>query len=121
MARRRIAAALLLCAAMGCKGKDNAAKTEASAGTLDKQCEEIAKACGDSPKHVEKIISECKQAAQKQAEKSCTDKASALYACYMKDVCGGGDKVWAIDDLRVLAERHGTCAAERTAIAACEK
>lgn len=120
MARGRIAA-LLLCAVIGCKGKDNAAKTQATAGALDKQCEELAKACGDSPKHVDKIIAECKQAATKQAANSCTDKASALYSCYMKDVCGGGDKVWAVDDLRVLAERHGTCAAERAAIAACEK
>ena len=114
-------AALVVCALIGCKGKDDAAKTQAAAASLDKQCEEIAKACGDSPKHVDKIIAECKQAAVKQAAASCTDKASALYSCYMRDVCGGGDKVWAGDDLRVLAERHGKCAAERTALAGCEK
>jgi len=111
----------VVCAVVGCKGKDDAAKTQAAAATLDKPCEEIAKACGDSPKHVDKIIADCKQAATTQAAKGCTDKASALYACYMKDTCGTGDKVWALDDLRVLAERHGKCAAERTAIASCEK
>jgi len=117
-------AGLFVCAVafavIGCKGKDDA-KTQANTAALDKQCEEIAKACGDSPKHVEKITDECKQAAQKQAANSCTDKASALYSCYMKDVCGGGDKVWSIGDLHVLAERHGKCAAERAATAGCEK
>ncbi len=95
------------------------AKTQASAADLDKRCEELGKACGDNDKHVEKIIDECKQAAKRQVEKGCTDKALAAYSCYEKDVCGNGDKVWAVDDLRVLADRHSKCVAEGSASREC--
>ena len=46
-------------------------------------------------------------------------KAVAAYDCYEKQLCGKGDKVWALGDLRVLSERHGKCAAERDASHAC--
>jgi hypothetical protein len=106
--------ALALCA---CKDKGNA-KATSSAG-LDTQCQQLAKACGDNAKHVEKIVDECKQAATTQVAKGCTDKAIAQFSCYEKELCGKADKVWALDDLRVLAERQGKCAAERTAVSEC--
>jgi hypothetical protein len=97
--------------------KDKAAS--GPAGTLEQRCETLAKACGDNDKHVEKIVDGCKQAAQPQVDKGCSDKALALYDCYEKQVCGKADKVWAYDDLRVLGERNKLCAAERTALAGC--
>jgi hypothetical protein len=97
--------------ATACKGKDGAN------GDLAARCEQLGKTCGDNDKHTEKIVDECKQAAAKQA--TCADKVSALYDCYEKDVCGKGDKLWALDDMRVLAERKTKCAAEREAVKAC--
>jgi len=110
-----VASALFVAA--GCKDK---AKT-GPAADLEKKCGELAKACGDSDKHVEKVSDECKQVAKTQVENGCADKAIATYDCYEKDVCGNGDKVWALDDLRVLAERHKKCVGERTASADCAK
>ncbi|HEY5926394.1 MAG TPA: hypothetical protein VIV11_32130 [Kofleriaceae bacterium] len=110
-----LSVAALVCALTACKDKD-AAKNQAA---LDKRCEQLAKACGDKDKHSEKLVSECKQAAKKQAEKGCTDKATAAYDCYEKELCGAGDKVWALDDLRVLTERHKKCVAERDASHDC--
>jgi hypothetical protein len=86
---------------------------------LDKRCEQIAKACGDKDKHSDKLADECKQAAQKQTAKSCVDKAIAAYDCYEKELCGKDDKVWALDDFRVLADRHKKCTAERDALKDC--
>ncbi|HEX5058882.1 MAG TPA: hypothetical protein VFV99_05950 [Kofleriaceae bacterium] len=116
MAPRRLlgclpAAALAVCMWTGCK------KDAAPTG-LDKRCEQLAKACGDKDKHIEKITGECKQAAQKQTEKTCMDKAIAAYDCYEKELCGG-EKVWALDDFRVLADRHKKCTAERDALKEC--
>jgi hypothetical protein len=105
-------AALLAPAGMGCKGK--------GAGTdLDKRCQRLAATCGDNDKHVEKILEECKEAAKGQVERGCAEQASALYDCYQKELCGGGEKVWTLDDFRVLADRHGKCVAERQASLAC--
>ena len=119
MALRRLlrylpVAALAVCAWTACKGKGSAAD-------LDKRCEQLGKACGDNDKHVEKIIEECKQAAKEQVEAGCTDKAIAVFACYEKELCGKGDKVWTVDDLRVLSDRHGKCEAERRASRECGK
>jgi hypothetical protein len=86
---------------------------------LDKRCEQLATACGDTDKHIETLATECKQAAPKQVEKTCTDKATALYDCYETALCGGADKVWTLPDLRVLADRHKKCAAEQKALNAC--
>jgi hypothetical protein len=113
-------AALVVCAATGCKDKGNAAKAGSGATDLDARCEALGKACGDTDKHVEKLVDECKEAAKNQTAKGCVDKAKALYDCYQKEVCGG-DKVWTLEDFRVLAERHNKCAAERTASAECDK
>ncbi len=122
MALRRslgcLLAALALCASAACKDKGNAGKT-GGAGDLDKRCEQLAKACGDNDKHVEKIVEGCKQAAQAQVEKGCTDKAIAAYDCFEKELCGKADKVWAIDDLGVLAERNNKCVAEQKAVREC--
>ena len=106
-------AVLAMCTWMGCKGGSGAA------AALDKRCEQLAKACGDKDNHVAKIVEECKQAAKQQVEKGCADKATAVYDCYEKELCGGTDKVWALDDLRVLADRHKKCVAERTAGGDC--
>ena len=114
-------ATLALCGWLGCKNKDkdDGAKTQASASSLDSRCEQLAKTCGDGDKHVAKLLDTCKQAAKMQLEKVCGDKASAMYDCYEKELCNKGDKVWTIDDLRVLADRHGKCADEQTATRTC--
>lgn len=126
MARRRLLGCLAIAALAvgswtGCKDKDkgDAAKPQASAADLDKKCQDLAVACGDKGKHVEKITEACKLAAQQQVEKGCTDKAIAVYDCYEKQFCGKVDKVWALDDLRVLADRQSKCVAERTAVGEC--
>ena len=105
-------ATLALCALGACGGSK--AQTE-----LDKRCDQLAKACGDSDKHVQKIAGECKQAAAKQTEKKCTAQTTAAYDCYEKELCGKEDKVWALDDLRVLTDRHKKCVAERDAVRDC--
>jgi hypothetical protein len=106
-------AALVLTA---CKGKGDSAKQAAG---LDARCEQLAKACGDNDKHVAKLLEGCKQAAAKQVDKGCTATAISAYDCAQKELCGKTDKVWAIDDLRVLGERQHKCEAERTALRAC--
>jgi hypothetical protein len=126
MALRRLlgclpAAALAVCVWTAC-GKDKqgeVAKAPATAADLDERCTLLAKACGDKDKHVAKIAEACKQDAKKQVEKGCTDKAIAVHDCYVKDLCGGTDKVWTLEDLHVLADRHGKCVAERTAAREC--
>jgi hypothetical protein len=124
MALRRLlgclpVAVLVVCAWTACKDKGDVAKTQASAVDPDKRCEQLGKACGDKDKHVSKIIEECKQAAKKQVENGCTDKAIAVYDCYEKELCGSGDKVWTIEDLGVLADRRSKCVAERNASREC--
>jgi hypothetical protein len=110
-------AALAVCAWMACsKGKSGESSGDPA---LDKRCEQLGRLCGDKDKHDEKIIVECKAAAKKQVEKACAEKATAVYDCYEKELCGKEDKVWALDDLRVLADRKNQCAAERTALREC--
>ncbi|MCX5747418.1 MAG: hypothetical protein NT062_33555 [Proteobacteria bacterium] len=91
---------LALVAGVGCK--DKGAPTKADPATaapssveLDKRCEQVAKVCGDQAKHVAKILDACKLAATQQVEKGCAATAIATYDCYVKEVCGGGDKVGA--------------------------
>jgi hypothetical protein len=124
MVRRRLLGyllvpALAVCAWTACKEDKDVAETKASAADPDKRCVQLGKLCGDKAKHVEKMIDECKQAAKKQSENGCTDKANAVYDCYERELCGSGDKVWTIDDLRVLADRKNKCVAERTASREC--
>ena len=108
-----------LLGAAGCKDKGTPEKTQVA--ELHRHCEQLGMACGDKDKHVEKLVEECSTAATKQVEKGCADKANALYDCYQKEVCGSTtEKVWALDDLRVLATRHKKCDAERTALTTCE-
>lgn len=125
MALRRLfgclpVAAVLLFAPSGCKDKDDAAK-KASAPDPDKRCLQLAKVCGEKEKHVTKIDEECRVATKARTDASCTEKMATLYDCYERELCGNGDKVWALGDLRVLAERHKKCTAEREATLACEK
>jgi hypothetical protein len=117
MAARRLLACLVVLATWtACKGKDNPAQPSAG---LDARCDKLATACGDNDKHIAKIVEECKQAAKKQNDKGCADSAIALYDCYQKELCGKADKVWAVEDLGVLAERQNKCVAERAALRAC--
>lgn len=118
MALRRLfgclpAAALAVCAVTACKG------SAPSTAAVDKRCDQLAKVCGEKDKHIEKMLDECKQAAKPQVEKGCTDKVVALYDCYEKELCGAGDKVWTLDDLGVLAQRHKKCGAEQKALREC--
>jgi hypothetical protein len=99
----------LLTLSAACKGKGDAN------GEGDR-CEQLAKACGDNDKHIAKIAEGCKAAATKPL---CADKLDALFACYQKQLCGRGDRIWAYDDLGVLAERKTACATERKAVNDC--
>ena len=110
-----LSGALLLCALVAC-GKDSKATS-----ALDERCDQLAKVCGDKTKHIDKMLEECKAAAAKQVEKNCKDKAIAAYDCYERELCGTTEKVWTVDDFRVLADRHKKCIAERDALAACVK
>jgi hypothetical protein len=107
--------ALAAFAGTACDGS----KTKAGAADLDQRCVQLANTCGEADKHRAKIAEECKWAAQQQVEKSCGAKAIAAYDCFERELCGKADKVWALDDLGVLAERHGKCVAERDAALAC--
>src|SRR5690349_19952105 len=100
-------AVVALCAA--CRGKKKPSK--ATAGDLDQRCEQLATACGDTPKHAQKIAAECKQAAKQEVEKGCADSTIGLYDCYHKALWGKSDPIWALDDLRVLAKRNSQCVA----------
>ena len=106
--------ALALCVWAGCKDKAKGPTSE-----LDQRCEKLGKTCGDNDKHVEKIVDECKQAAKKQVDKGCAAKVTAAYDCYEKELCGKTDKVWAIDDFRVLSGRKSKCVAEEKAASDC--
>jgi hypothetical protein len=89
------------------------------APSLDSRCEQLAAACGDKDKHVTKLVDQCTQAATQQIAAGCADKAVAAYDCFEKQLCGKADKVWALDDFRVLADRHGKCVAEVNALRDC--
>jgi hypothetical protein len=125
LARRGFVLVAALCALAACKdkqgdpAKDPAAKSPSTGVDLDQRCDQLANACGDQAKHVDKIAAECKQLATKLAAKNCTGAAAALLDCYGA-LCGGSDRVWSLDDLRVLATRHVKCVDERAAALACE-
>jgi hypothetical protein len=116
---RYLLALLAVCASTGCKSSNDANKAPAGVAELTQRCERLGKACADNDKHAEKVVAGCQQAASAQADKGCTDKAIAAYDCYEKELCTKADKIWAFDDIRVLAYRSGKCVAERDAIAAC--
>ncbi len=111
--------ALSLCVVTACKDKPDAAKTQPATVDLDKRCVQLGKICGDKGKHVDKIVNECKQVGKKQVESGCAEKVFAVYDCYEREVCGNSDKVWTIDDIRLLADRHGKCVAEQAASREC--
>ena len=116
-----------MCALTACKDGDEskpdagekAAPATQAGDRLGKRCEQLGKACGAKDKHEEKITGECKAAAKAQADKGCTDKVVALYDCYEKEICEPVNKVWAMDDFRVLVDRHKKCEAERKASDEC--
>jgi hypothetical protein len=115
-------AALVLCAVTACKsdkGGGGADKKGAGDVSLEDRCNQLARVCGDSEKHVEKLATECRESAPEEVAKGCAEKVRATYDCYEKELCGKTDKVWALDDLRVLSDRSGKCTAERAAVRAC--
>jgi hypothetical protein len=89
------------------------------ASELSLRCEKVAKACSDTPKHVEQLVGECKAAAKQQLAKSCAETALTAYDCYEHQLCGKADKVWALDDFRVLAARQKQCVTEAAAVRSC--
>lgn len=107
---------VVACAAMGCKDSKPA---KSQVADLNRSCEQLGMVCGDKDKHIDKLVEECTQNATKQVEKGCGAKATALYDCYQKELCTGKEKVWALEDLRVLGERHKKCVAEHTALTEC--
>lgn len=124
MALRRLlgclpVAALAVLTWTACKDKGDVAGARAGAAELAKRCERMGALCGDKGKHVEKIREECTQAAKDHVARGCTAEVLAVYDCYERELCGSENKLWALDDLRVLAERHGKCVAERDASRAC--
>lgn len=120
MPRLRALQSVLLAVLAACvwTGCDNSDKTPLAA-YLVAHCQQLAKACGDADQHVETIAAECAQAGEKQLAHGCAAEALAAYDCFEKNLCGKGDQVWALDDLRVLSERHGECTAQREALRAC--
>lgn len=86
---------------------------------LTKRCEQLGKACGQQDKHKEDIAKACQEAAKSQAEKGCADQVVATYDCFEKELCTGDERIWALDDFRVLAERHEKCVKEREASNKC--
>ena len=119
--RRGAALALAIAAWTACKEDANKPADNAppAAANLDARCERLAKACGDKPKHLDKITAECKQATVKQLDKRCLDRVTVVYDCYEEALCSTGERVWSVDDLRVLSDRHNRCVAERAALRAC--
>ena len=123
MALRRVlpclvGAALLAVATTACDSREETGSAKGGV-SLVARCEQMAKACGDKEKHVAKIVAECQRSGSTKTGTRCEAQAIAVYDCYEKQVCAGKDKVWALDDLRVLAERHEKCVAERDALRAC--
>ena len=117
----RWVAVLVISVLAACKGDEAPAGDKPAATTTDlpKRCERLAKLCGDKAKHVSKITEECLEATKQQA---CLDKTLALYDCLEKELCMVlPDKVWALEDLGVLADRHKKCAPERSAVTTCTK
>jgi hypothetical protein len=86
---------------------------------LKARCAQLAKACGDQEKHVEDILEACTEAAETQIARGCAAQAVAAYTCFEDSLCGKDDEVWALDDLRVLSERHEACLAPREALSTC--
>jgi hypothetical protein len=99
------------------RGKEQA--TGEATNPLSKRCEQLGQKCGQKDKHKETIRNECKEAANKQVREGCVEKVVATYDCYEKELCVEGAKIWALDDFRVLTERHGKCGEERKASNAC--
>jgi hypothetical protein len=117
--RVALAALFVLAACKDDSTFDPGSKKPGAAAKLDgDRCEAMAKACSDE-KHVSKLAEECSRAGVKLGQRGCTLSAATLYECYETKLCGKSDKVWTLDDLRVLAERHEVCKSEREALRAC--
>lgn len=120
---------LLVVAIVTCAGSGGSKKAPPVAVTdkapaakpvdLPTQCERLGHACGDTAKHITAVIAQCKTGATDLVAKNCVEQATKLYACYEAKVCGKDSKIWALEDLRVLAERHHKCAAEAAALQRC--
>ncbi len=104
-------AALAVSGAIGCDGDESS--------DVVAQCDQLAGACGDGEEHVETIGQECKELVDRTGADACADAALALFDCYERELCERDDAVWALDDLRVLSERHETCLDQRDALNLC--
>lgn len=120
-----IAAVTLVCWTACGKDKSDHKAPPAGSGSApvaatgsDARCEQLGRACGDTDKHIEKVVAGCKQAALSQAD-GCTDKINAAYDCFERELCGKGDNIWALDDFGVLVERHKKCVTEHAAAKSC--
>ena len=122
MGLRRLLGCLLVTLVLCACGKDKDEPGKGMVGSgkagLDQRCVKLATVCGDTEAHVEKILADCQNAAS-TIPPACADPANAVYDCYEEELCGKGDKVWALDDLRVLADRHKKCVAERAGRREC--
>ena len=108
---------VVACASVGCNDKAPTSKMQVA--DVNRACEQLGMICGDKDKHIDKLVEGCTQNAAKQVERGCAEKAIALYDCYQKQLCTGKEKVWALEDLRVLGERHKKCVTEHTALTEC--
>jgi hypothetical protein len=110
--------------------EDKAADSKADAGvsaevaaaqtkSLTERCDALGTACGEKDKHKSKIAEECKEAAKTQGEKGCGKEVLAAYDCFEKEVCTESNKIWALDDFRVLTERTGKCVEQRKSAQKC--
>lgn len=128
-------AALAACALTACEDSSSSGGSTKSAGQpqqpapakapadetakLSKRCEQLGKACGQKDKHKAQIGTECKEAAKQQVADGCADQVVATYDCYEKAFCAKNERIWALDDFRVLTERHSKCVDERKASQTC--
>lgn len=126
-------AVLTACLLTGCDDESGDAKSSTAAATaaaqskaaaaamekVRKQCDQLGQTCGQKDKHKKKIAEECRAEAKQPAEKGCADRAVAMYECYEKKICTKDERIWALDDFRVLTERTKNCVDERVALQKC--
>lgn len=127
-------AALAACALVGCdddgssgatpdagqaKVQAQAKAVEQATKKMNERCEQLGQTCGQKDKHKETIAKECKEAAKKHVATGCVTQGVAMYDCYEKKLCTKDERIWALDDFRVLAKRVKQCVDERVALQKC--
>ena len=110
--------------------EDKPADTKADAGvsaevaaaqtkSLAERCDALGTKCGEKDKHKAKITEECKEAAKAQGAKGCGKEVLAAYDCYEKEICTGSNKIWVLDDFRVLTDQTSKCVEQRKSAQKC--